>query len=123
MEALPRDEAKRQMKREMRSRLLTFEQLSSGQMDSAPARQDKAVARKPGVAEAALPARRGSDRQIETNPSLSDPCHRVPGRSLSDPSLPSRSRLSPSQRALLHRPGMARDRSGRLGYVTYTVDN
>jgi hypothetical protein len=118
METLPRDEAKRLM----RAKLLSFEQLASGQTESAPARPDGTTDATPKLTNAAQPARRASDQPIEISQPVTDPCHRVPVRSLNDPSLPSRSRLSPSQRAQLHRPVLARDRSERLGYVTYTVD-
>jgi capsular polysaccharide biosynthesis protein len=48
-----------------------------------------------------------------------DPNHR-PNRALSDPSIPARSRLTPSQRAQLRRPSAPSE--GRAAYVTYTID-
>jgi capsular polysaccharide biosynthesis protein len=49
-----------------------------------------------------------------------DPNHRQPNRTLSDPAMPARSRLTPSQRAQLRRPSATSE--SRASYVTYTID-
>jgi len=72
----------------------------------------------PPVVHVAAPA----PEPLALSSAVFDPCHRLPNHSLADSSIPTRSRLSPSQRAQLRRPAQSRDREGRLAYVTYTID-
>jgi hypothetical protein len=50
-----------------------------------------------------------------------DPCHKLPTRTLSSPSVPVRSLLTPSQRAQLRSQDTPRESGSRPAYVTYTI--
>jgi hypothetical protein len=129
-------------KRLNRSNLLTFERIAAAHAAATPNRPLSPFSPPPVAAQPDTPApppptqpmigapvrpaaptsvMRAAASAPESLESL-DPSCRLPNRSPDDGALPTRSRLSPSQRAQLRRQTPPREREGRLAYVTYTVD-
>jgi hypothetical protein len=128
-----------------RAKPRSFEQLSVGGADTNPANPISPFAEKAISGPIALSILLGTDAPpepaatavelhavapvLQTNPAppmtdpaeaIVDPVHRLPTRSLSDPAVPARSRLSPSQRAQLRRSSAGQKSEANPTYVTYT---
>jgi hypothetical protein len=107
-----------------RAALLTYEQFAATLSNllhsfSRFFRQEAAAA--PTSVEA-RPDSKAAERRIGPQaPEPGDPNHRKFHRPLSDPAMPARSLLTPSQRAKLRSESGIRQSEGRSAYVTYTV--
>jgi hypothetical protein len=105
-----------------RSALLSYEQLATPPSNPAHPISPFAESAPASPPAADIRPRTNAAQSASAVPATAphDPPPRLPIRVLSNPVVPARSRLTPSQRAELRRPSASR--SNGCAYVTYTVD-